>query len=44
MGRSMGFVDGQTRLYIVEVVGQWTTGQLAPLPLPLSYKEAGRQI
>ena len=42
MGRSMGFVDEQTRLYIVEAVGQWTTGQLDNWPL--SYKEGGRQI
>ena len=26
IGRSMGFVDEQTRLYIVQAVGQWTTG------------------
>ena len=31
MGCSMGFVVEQTRLYIVEAVGQWTTGQLAAL-------------
>ena len=38
MSRSMGFVDKQTRLCIVEAAGQWTTHQCC------SYKEDSRKI